>query len=537
MANLIKKIKIKKQDGTFSDYIPIGAEAENVNVDGESVKVKLAKKPYYYDTVADMKADAKLKVGDMAITLGYYEPNDGGSGQYNITNIRNINKYQENLNNGLYANLIVENEINVECFGAIGDGIINDTDAIINCFKYSKKIIANKIYKCNFSDIEISNDFILIGNGTFKLNKIIFNGKVNINNINFIFDDTTSLGITLNGNNSIIKSCIFNNLNLNAKTSLLSIKANNIIVKDSSFINNQSGRAGIMANTVDNCVVKNCYFEKIGETAVTFMGSSKNCIADSNIAKDCAILGTLSDGVFSTYADFDSGIYADNIGFINNQILGNDIKYCFRFDGILNGYAKNNFINISGDCKRVFRIQDRIDHEIKLYTKNIDISDNVVNVNSTSTVSIVAISSAHDGLFVNISNNLIKAFKENYTSIFIEMAQDTSFNGKIIINNNDVDINGYIINYNSDAATLVNYDMLNNKFYYHGRVVFSTSGRINVINNYFENDTNHMIQLKNCKCIIINNTLVNSTQVPDIYNVTSSATMLTPLDNTLIQIS
>ncbi len=30
MADLIKKVKIKKQDGTFTDYIPIGAEADNV---------------------------------------------------------------------------------------------------------------------------------------------------------------------------------------------------------------------------------------------------------------------------------------------------------------------------------------------------------------------------------------------------------------------------------------------------------------------------------------------------------------------------
>lgn len=33
MADLIKKIKIKKQDGTFTDYIPIGAEADNINFD------------------------------------------------------------------------------------------------------------------------------------------------------------------------------------------------------------------------------------------------------------------------------------------------------------------------------------------------------------------------------------------------------------------------------------------------------------------------------------------------------------------------
>lgn len=32
MADLVKKIKIKKQDGTFTDYIPIGAEALNINM-------------------------------------------------------------------------------------------------------------------------------------------------------------------------------------------------------------------------------------------------------------------------------------------------------------------------------------------------------------------------------------------------------------------------------------------------------------------------------------------------------------------------
>ena len=38
MADLIKKIKIKKQDGTFTDYIPIGAEAQNISTnDGKAL--------------------------------------------------------------------------------------------------------------------------------------------------------------------------------------------------------------------------------------------------------------------------------------------------------------------------------------------------------------------------------------------------------------------------------------------------------------------------------------------------------------------
>jgi hypothetical protein len=114
MADLIKKIKIKKQDGTFTDYIPIGADASNVNVDGESVQYKLNKKPYYYNTIAEMKADIKLKAGDMAITLGYYSANDGGKAEYKIRN-KNNNEVETKglnifLNNNLVAELIPENK-------------------------------------------------------------------------------------------------------------------------------------------------------------------------------------------------------------------------------------------------------------------------------------------------------------------------------------------------------------------------------------------------------------------------------------------
>ena len=90
MSDRIKKIKVKKQDGTFSDYIPIGADAENIDTtDGESVQLKLNKKPYYYNNIADMKADLKLKMGDMVITLGYYEANDGNSCFYKVRELLN----------------------------------------------------------------------------------------------------------------------------------------------------------------------------------------------------------------------------------------------------------------------------------------------------------------------------------------------------------------------------------------------------------------------------------------------------------------
>lgn len=131
MSDLIKKIKIKKQDGTYTDYIPIGAEAKNVDCsDGESVEYKLNKKPYYYNSVADMKADAKLKVGDMAITLGYYEPNGKGSAKYII--VKTSNNYYEKINNNLFAEL-TEDIIYPEMLGAYGDGTHDDSE-VLNLF-------------------------------------------------------------------------------------------------------------------------------------------------------------------------------------------------------------------------------------------------------------------------------------------------------------------------------------------------------------------------------------------------------------------
>ena len=151
MADLIKKIKIKKQDGTFTDYIPIGAEASNVEtLDGESVQLKLNKKPYYYNTVADMKADTKLKVGDTVITLGYYSVNDGGAGEYLISKNEVANEINIPVGN-YYAVLIVKNEtINIKQIGGYGDGINDDTDALKLLFtsKYNG-FLPSGIYNIN----------------------------------------------------------------------------------------------------------------------------------------------------------------------------------------------------------------------------------------------------------------------------------------------------------------------------------------------------------------------------------------------------
>ena len=168
MADLIKKIKIKKQDGTFTDYIPIGAEAKNISTnDGDSVELKLNKKPYYYNTVADMKADLKLKAGDMAVTLGYYLINDNGGATYKIR-LKTNDDVEDGGNihfigETLVAEIIIENGVlNVRQFGCKGDGIfgVDSTQLQLAINSYDTIFIPKGVYIVEQLNVTKSNQKI-----------------------------------------------------------------------------------------------------------------------------------------------------------------------------------------------------------------------------------------------------------------------------------------------------------------------------------------------------------------------------------------
>lgn len=90
---------------------------------GKILGESIGKKPYYYNTIQDMRNDAKLKSGDMAITLGYYFKNDGGAGEYLIRERKSNDIDDEGsihiLNNNFVAELVIkDNTINIKQLGA-----------------------------------------------------------------------------------------------------------------------------------------------------------------------------------------------------------------------------------------------------------------------------------------------------------------------------------------------------------------------------------------------------------------------------------
>lgn len=95
----------------------------------------------YYNSVAEMKASETALVGRPCVTLGYYEPNDGGGSVY-IIRAKKENDTDDDgsiitLDNGNMAEILVGEDVNVRQFGAKGDAIHDDSDAIQKCIDYA----------------------------------------------------------------------------------------------------------------------------------------------------------------------------------------------------------------------------------------------------------------------------------------------------------------------------------------------------------------------------------------------------------------
>ena len=161
-----------------------------------------------FNTVADMKAATNLVDGSDARTLGYYSINDGGGSLYHITNTQSLTEYQEVLNSGLYATLMINNKITPQSLGAYGDGTHIDNNALNTYFEicYQYNLDANG-YNKNY----------LVDNSTESYcnhTGLKVPGAIEIHNFNFILNSgsthfNTILACKYNNNDYYIHDCNF----------------------------------------------------------------------------------------------------------------------------------------------------------------------------------------------------------------------------------------------------------------------------------------------------------------------------------------
>lgn len=91
----------------------------------------------FYNTVADMVADKKLKAGKAVITHGYYTPNDGGGARYLIKDT--ATDYSIPLSNDLHA--IFSDSFDIRKFGIRDNATLDQTTEIQRMVNYADKFV------------------------------------------------------------------------------------------------------------------------------------------------------------------------------------------------------------------------------------------------------------------------------------------------------------------------------------------------------------------------------------------------------------
>lgn len=127
-----------------------------------------------FNTVADMKAAENLADGSTVQTIGYHVLGDGGKALYKVREILNTDTIDEMLiialnDPTLIAELVIEDRMYPEQFGAYGDNTHNDTAALQCCFDNCNNAELKGIYLVD-QTIDINNNVFMNGNSYIKAN-------------------------------------------------------------------------------------------------------------------------------------------------------------------------------------------------------------------------------------------------------------------------------------------------------------------------------------------------------------------------------
>lgn len=235
-----------------------------------------------FDNVESMKNATNLINGSYAKTLGYYEINDGGEATYKITNTVSETEYQEELQNGLFATLIIDNDsVNVHQFGAKGDGTTDDSNAI-------NLALSSKAYNISFIK---GNTYMVRGYEP---------GQPEGSTTGLI--GTTGLIIPSNKNVDLSESTIKCITNSRQNYNIFTIaEKENIILKNGTIIGDRATHTGATGEwgygvaiksstniTLDNLKISECWGDGINlnnngnDSILNKNITINNCICDSN---------------------------------------------------------------------------------------------------------------------------------------------------------------------------------------------------------------------------------------------------------------
>ena len=178
LRELIKNYENLSSTDTTAEVVAARGTYNNLNDRLAGVDNLILKKPYYFNTVAEMKNSLLLTAGSCAITLGYYEAGDGGGANYIISGTPSTvdNGSVIALSNGKYAKLVLDETFNLKQFGAKGDDLTDDTMSLYNCIQFIKSMPVRKTLKIPNGVYKVNTD--VLDDKGFKIDRINIQGEM-----------------------------------------------------------------------------------------------------------------------------------------------------------------------------------------------------------------------------------------------------------------------------------------------------------------------------------------------------------------------
>ena len=357
----------------MADISKIQIESGTYNIKDAYLREKAVQ---YYNTLSSFKSSTVVEEGQVIKTLGYFNLNDGGSGLY-LVREKTVNDVVDDItiigltDNTLVGELI-DDVVNVKQFGAKGDGVTDDIDAINKALAQGKSIVFPEGSYAVSEKIDIDSDNIIIyGNNstiipTHQYNCFDVNGdNVTINELNI--DGTSNYGYNINGSYCKIKNLTISNT---LHSAIMLIGSHNIVdgvtaiecgwdcvsnYGDASYNTIQNSNAirtkrhGFSTDpTTSNISFINCYCENVGNPSLDeghscfhFEHSNNGLVNNCHAVYDNAHAGNTAQSTSSRYV----GVriyYSDNVIVDNFRLDFKNTYAPLNASSVLNCENSNN---------------------------------------------------------------------------------------------------------------------------------------------------------------------------------------------------